>query len=794
MISNKFTIYTKKQTIICNIIDVMQFLFGIAITGLIIWAMISTQVEINILTIIMGLAAIISLIDIVIRKTFNKYSFLYRLFLNIFKSSTTLFPLTPMQMEANAWISNRIQNSNGILIYGKPNSGKTSSVFMFLSKDTKSIELLRNMNWAKDIIYIDCKNNKSDILDFFSLTRQNVNKKISEDSLIIVDNLESMGKTFLENLLNIVNSSLGKYILLSDDSSLDNDLYSNLERKCMRNNCTFSISEYSACSFNNVYNKLTNNEKIVLLIIYYISLSLTLIQINDIYAILGKDVGFLRLKFIISSLLHKEFIKYFPFDHTYILLAKRIDMTKYHTVIGETQQNFEAVNKVLFNSQRFPESAWLGLISLPYERIMQIKPEEKEKLFCAALKSGNYGNLYKALSEELTYSPIKENLFLYETGTLFFYNSEQDRAFKKYNLLIDQEDTKDKQNRIMLKIIESTHGDVNSATQRNISLYLEKLTTDEYEYQLYAKYWTLHIETEKGYFLLQDYTELLKDLMKPENDIQEQEIYIEIVKRCYTDIIRSYHIVKKSLPFTILSDFNMFLYKNYAKNISMINYYTSLVKANTLHYITLLDNILECKSCQDTYNQAVVEYDQAIASGYENFKSVSACELKYIDLNLFLGDNISKFQEYETRIKTFLSNAEINRVSVHVAYCKTLLAKLYMIQNLNDIEYHRRANRTSKNSSINTCLREAKKIYRNYHNDYGVIRIEFLELLYRIANILDKNEFNNIIKKMTDILEIHPEYQREIDIIRFYRNIINRNESFGMLAISILKAYPIIMQ
>lgn len=185
---------------------------------------------------------------------------------------------------------------------------------------------------------------------------------------------------------------------------------------------------------------------------------------------------------------------------------------------------------------------------------------------------------------------------------------------------------------------------------------------------------------------------------------------------------------------------------------------------------------------------------QAIASGYENYKSVSACELKYIDLKLYLNDNISEFQEYETKIKTFLTNAEINRVSVHVAYCKTLLAKLYMIQNLYDNEYHRLSNRKIKNSAINTCLREAKKIYTDYHNDYGIIRINILGLLYKIATISDRKELENTIKKMADILENHQEYQREIDIIQFYQNILNSNESFAMLAISILKAYPIIMQ
>ena len=200
MISKKFTIYTRNQKVIFRILDAIQVVFGISITGLIVWAMLVTQNKIDIWTIIMGIAAIISLVDIVIRKTFNKQSFFYHLLLRLFKSNIALFPPTPMQAEVNSWVTARIRNGNGILIYGKPNIGKTSSVFMFLSKDTKDIELLRYISWAESIIYIDCKNNKSDILEFFSVVGKNVNKEIYENSLIIVDNLESMGKTFLENL------------------------------------------------------------------------------------------------------------------------------------------------------------------------------------------------------------------------------------------------------------------------------------------------------------------------------------------------------------------------------------------------------------------------------------------------------------------------------------------------------------------------------------------------------------------------------------------------------------------
>lgn len=793
MISNKFTIYTKKQRIIIKILDVAQLIVGLLIIGLIVCAMINTQESINIGTIIMGLAAIISLVEFVYHKIFNKYSILYKMLLKSYKSKHKLYPPTPMQVEVCAWITSKIQNGNGIVVYGKPGVGKTSSVFMFLADNTKDIDLLRNIRWAKSIIYIDCKNDKSDVLDFFATQGKNIHREVFENSLIIIDNLESMGKSFLENLINIINSSMGRFILLADVYNWDNNLYVSLERKGMENNCTLVTSELS--DFENVYKKLTDSEKEVLLVIYYISLSHTLIQVEDICAMFCKNIFSLRFKYVLFSLLRKDFIKFFPFDHSYVLMAKRIQMARYQSVIGNTQQNLNAVDKIFINSEKFPESAWISLIKLPYEQIMQMSIDKREQLFSNALISGNYNSLFKILLDELKYSPIKEDVFLYEAGTLCFFNSKQEDAFQKYNILIEKEPSVDKRKRIMLRVIEATHGDVSSTTQGNIDSYLKKLTNNNYEYSLYAEYWKLHIKTEKGIFPIAEYEKLLENLMNYKQSIQDQQIYLEIVKRCYTDIIRSYHILKELLPFEISSNFMSFLNENYDKNIRMINYYNSLyINANTLHYIDLLNAILENNSCQDVYERALMSYNLAIASGYENHKSVSACEIKCIDLKLYSEENISEFGEYETKIKKFLSNAEINKVSVHVAYCKTLLAKLCMIQNLYDDEYRKLSNRKKKNAKIKTYLREARKIYTVYNNDYGIIRIDFLELLYYIATISDKQELEKTIHSMADILEKHQEYQREMHIMQFYENILNNEISFGMLSFSILKAYPIIMQ
>ena len=134
MISKKFTIYTKSQKIIFKILDAIQVIFGLSITGLIMKAMLVTQKEINIWTILMGIAAIISLVDIVICKTFNKRSFLHYLLLKLFKSNITMFPPTPMQAEICSWITTRIRNGNGILIYGKPYWKNQFYVYVFIKK------------------------------------------------------------------------------------------------------------------------------------------------------------------------------------------------------------------------------------------------------------------------------------------------------------------------------------------------------------------------------------------------------------------------------------------------------------------------------------------------------------------------------------------------------------------------------------------------------------------------------------------------------------------------------------
>ena len=363
------------------------------------------------------------------------------------------------------------------------------------------------------------------------------------------------------------------------------------------------------------------------------------------------------------------------------------------------------------------------------------------------------------------------------------------RAFKKYNELISSKTSNKLKYATMLRIIEATHGDASSLSKQNIEKYINLLSEVDNIYALYAEYWALHIESEHGFFYLKKNLDLLDRLKKIEDFEHVKDIHIEIIKRCYTDIIRSFHILKKIPPDNLISDFLSFLSENY--DATSLKYYKDLyVEANTTHYITLLNNILDNKECYTTYCKALNSYDSALINGMENPKSVTACELKSIDLKLFNPDNITNFENYRERILTFLSNAEINKVSVHVAYCETLLAKLYMVKNLQDQEYYSNQDKKTDDLEIKKLLDDAKNIYIQYQNDYGIIRIEFMHNLYLFATLFKPEDSIELIQKMTDILDKHQEYQREMEIINF----LKKGDSSIMTVISLLKAYPVIMQ
>lgn len=796
MITNKFSVFTKKQSILLKIVNTIQIIISVLLIAV---AIMSSIPKLNgkidhsyIFALVIGIAGAVSLLELIAKTVSNRKTFAYSLLLKIYKKSTPLFPPTQIQTEVCSWANKSIQEGKSILLYGKVNTGKTTSIFIYLSQYIKNKEILKNLEWVENVLYIDCRSNKSDILDFFDEGKFFIKNQTYEKSLIIIDNIETMGEAFCNQLLNVIKGSISTFILLADVCNVGIQNYNAIESKEIEEKFSIKIYQKHVDTFKNVYKNLDYHNKIILLTIYYISMSVTLIPIRNIFAIWDTELSHHQIHSRIKFLMRYDMIKEFPFDNRYILLVNQKAIFENQGIFWETPENTEVIMKIIKNSNSFPESAWLSFIHLPYEKQLQLSHIKKDELFFNALKCGNYLTLSKALQEELVYSPNKEPLFYYEMGTLHFYNSQQEKAFIKYNNLLQNISNTDQEMILTLKIIETTHGDITPLTRENINKYLGKIKEKGTPYSLYAQYWELHIDSERGKFNLHAFNRLLTNLLGIET-AYSTDVHLEIIKRCYTDIIRICHILFIAPEEELTNHFLDFLEKHYGD--TTCRYYEALyANANFEHYISLLDKILKGENCENTYYQAASYYEIAIKIGYQNLKSVSACELKDIDLKLFVPENLDNIDQYKDKINRFLTNAEINRVSVHVAYCKTLLAKLCMIKNLSDEEYYRLSEKKRKNkdSYIKAYIRDAKKIYRNYENDYGIIRIQFLEFLYYFATCDNNTDRVISLQKVTDILENYSEYRRENLIIDSLKS--NSDISSRMFVISLVKAYPLIMQ
>ena len=792
MISKKFTVFTPRQHKIYKLSIILQIIIGILFITIAIIALLcyswTGKFNINyILAFFIGLLGIAGIIDDTYKIIKDKDPIIYRFIYKFFSKEKFIFSPTQIQNELCSWINKKIYNSNGILIYGKEYTGKTTSVFMYLAKYIKQDEIFNKINWIENIIYIDCKNNKEEILQYFD---SEAYLKDFENSLIIVDNVEKMGEIFLKNFFELTNSTLITFILLADISEIDKESYNLINVKKVSDNNIIKLRNEDTYQFEKIYSKLQSIDKIILLIMYYMSLSVTLISINDIYKLFKNQYSKKILKKSIKKLSKEGLINPFPFDiEYYLLINQRVIMNK-QSIFWNTAENTEAILILIANNNIYPESAWISYIHLPFEKVKEIRKTEKSSLFINALKCGNYSTLLDELQNELAFNPRKETFFSYELGTLLFYNSSQKNAFEKFNYLLKNIDSNEIKSNTMLKIIESTHGDINEHTRENINQYLSILSNIKY-YNLFAQYWKLHIDSERGKYNINDYLYLLEKLLELNIDNSKLDIYHEIIKRCYTDIIRVNHILFKRPNNRICNDFINFLTLNYTE--TQKKYYDFLyLNANTIHYIDLMHKVINGENFENNYNEAKKNYQYAINLGVQHKKSVTACNLKYIDLKLYELDNLDDFNFYEKTINNFMMNAEINKVGVHIAYCKTLIAKLYMVRSLNDEEFLISPFNNEFFAFIKSNLFESKNIYKNYKNEYGIFRIEFLYNLFLMS--INPNDILLYIKKIDDILQNHLEYHRESEIIHSIKNMVANKENMHMYIRAIIKIYPIILQ
>lgn len=112
----------------------------------------------------------------------------------------------------------------------------------------------------------------------------------------------------------------------------------------------------------------------------------------------------------------------------------------------------------------------------------------------------------------------------------------------------------------------------------------------------------IHIETERGNFSITQYSVLLQKLIALDEVADVKDIQLELIKRCYTDILRSHHILYSLPDQELINYFLKFISGNY--DDTAFSYYKALyVDANTEHYVNILDKILKKKTANILINK-----------------------------------------------------------------------------------------------------------------------------------------------------------------------------------------------
>lgn len=204
-------------------------------------------------------------------------------------------------------------------------------------------------------------------------------------------------------------------------------------------------------------------------------------------------------------------------------------------------------------------------------------------------------------------------------------------------------------------------------------------------------------------------------------------------------------------------------------------------------------NIL-LKEAMDKYDFCIRKYQS------EGKKKYRTLEVRRAELSLCTDSN--HYIEILNQYEKFEHYAAINDITVFEGYCNTQKGKAfalyadYMLR-CNDIgryeEYLKKAE---------DYLLQAKQIYENWGNNYGVFRAELLSILVHMMQYKKRtelvcinpdtyrNRYSTLLLKLTEKYNSKQQFLREYDIIEYLQHNISRMD----IPLRILKFYPIILQ
>ncbi len=672
-----------------------------------------------------------------------------------------------------------------IHIYGFPKRGKTTTAFFVLQGLFLSSR--QNAQKIQKVVFIDCSIDKQQVLAYFHNKIDRI--KRFENTIVIIDNIEQMGACFIKVNQALFLSDKNIFILIEDDkngkSSISNYISQKYQVFDLNDNILESDMKSQIWGF--VKNFSTEDKKIcfALYLMIYCRKYAKVQDICNIANVSKENIERLLLKMRDLNKQKDAYLPFafFPFSQEIIYCPNTFVL---HTFLDYFQYD-KVFQDMIFQYLSYAdidnELKWMCYIQNDIDIIIKKDRNTRIALFNKALKKGHFELLYDTIKRVIEKDKKKLAVFFYEYGVLHYYMGHHKDAFDLYQCYLQQFDRQE-QLRIMVRVIETSHGSIDPIVRSQLNNYLTILKQDTY-YRLYADYWEVHIEIEKGVFDIEHLQEICNSFRKL-NGYRNDFLYVETLKRCFSDLIRCYYLIEKELTPKLISDCVDFLSN---VDINMYTYVYNLnIKAGTIQYIEIPLSYDQESTILEKVYTANSYYEKAINSEYGDRKSRLALEVKRADLNMVLVD--TNVDDSISIAEAFLMHAQSNNARLHEAYADTVLAKFKMLNKDLLIDYDNASiNRLKKN--IKEHIDNAIQIYSQYGNIYGVIRSNFLHLLYQL---LVEFNYSNVLQHMKQLTCKYPQYSREQHIYLNLQERYSKKQLNKMYIIWSIRSYMIVLQ
>lgn len=797
IIKNSNLLGKKQKKLILIISFVIDIIIVASMVAIIVITCNSTYIEesnnifVLIILSILGSISIIDIIDIKRNKKSIAYSISKKFLKNVNTKNILPFNLNSTQQVFCETVFGMKDKSRYIYVFGKCNKGKSTAILYLLDGFSQNIDDLNEIPWINNFTFIDCTSNKKEILDYF-LMNDPVNTRIRQfsNSLIVIDNIEHLGKTFFEENVGLFSSYKSLFIIIEDTKD-DLPLY-----KLDSNNRCLLVSDFNSNVigikpivnlFENL-KKFNSTERKVFFSLYFLTYFSEFAYIYDVINII--KINKISLHRALNKI--KELAIYipFPFNTKYYYCSNRNYIKKIDNLLYDFSEYQTVLEMFVKSSSTNAECRWLCFIRSNDDIISNMPKDKKRALFHKALYNGKYFELYNELSNCIKNEHKKEKLLLYEKGFLSFYIGNHKNATAIFSELVNTFDSTNEKKEMMLHIIESSHGNPDSNNMNLICKFIGEMQAQNDFYSVCATYWKKHIDTEKGIFKPTAFSNLRKNIRS--FPYCNNSLYRSIVHRCFLDEIRCCHILGNHPSNQFLSEYISFLKScSQARNDYYLNLY---IEANTMHYVEIIDTMLSDNySSEDLFDltkTAEVFYNKALSSTYSDEKSKRATKIKLLDLCMIYND--FDYEDTVNQINLFNIHSQINDVQVHEAFCETILIKAKILNPSNLSDEYRLIYSNNLFKEIHNHFEKGYMIYQKYGNYYGMLRLDFLMLLFDLLKSGFSGE--NCVERLIKFKEECYKYPKELRIVEYILDRYKNNLCSTMLILSIIRAYPIILQ